>query len=198
MFTGIIECTGQIKSIQKDKANVIFEILSDISVHLKPEQSVSHDGVCLTIIRKTAKSHFVTAVKETLQKSTLSNYKKGDLVNLERSLQLGSRIDGHFIQGHVDCKSKITKAIEHKGSLEFRIHLTKKFSKLVVEKGSIAINGVSLTIAKTGIHYFSIVLIPYTLEHTNLKYLQKGDEVNIEFDILGKYIIKNLENYKKR
>lgn len=192
MFTGIIETIGLIKSIKSDKFNLILEINSNLSSELKPDQSLAHDGVCLTITKANSKSHFVTAVKETLERTNLKEYKTGEYINLERSLMVGSRLDGHFVQGHIDRRSKILKIIEHNGSTEFQISLRKKDQIFVVEKGSICVNGVSLTISKLKKNYFSVVIIPYTLEHTNFKNLQKGNNVNIEFDILGKYVQNKL------
>ncbi len=188
MFTGIIETSGIIKSIKKNQSNLIFEIASPLSSELKPDQSVAHDGVCLTITSNNNKSHFVTAIKETLERTILQHYKTGSIVNLERSLMIGSRLDGHFVQGHIDCKSIINQIINHDGSVEIVIELDKKYRHLVVEKGSISINGVSLTVAKLRKKAFSVILIPYTLDHTNLKTMRKGQYVNVEFDMLGKYI----------
>lgn len=192
MFTGIIEEMGIIKSIKKDRDNIIFEVQSKISSQLKPDQSVAHNGVCLTITKKTKNTHFVTAVKETLEKSALRLLKIGSFVNLERSLIFGERMDGHLVQGHVDHTSKVIKITNYKGSKEFKIELERKDACYLVEKGSICLNGISLTISKLNKNSFSVVIIPYTLEHTNLKLIKKGDLLNIEFDILGKYVRKNL------
>lgn len=194
MFTGIIEETGIVKSLKKDKENLSIEIQSKLSSQLKVDQSVSHNGVCLTITKKTKQSHFVTAVKETLEKSNLRHLKKGSIINLERSLLFGGRLDGHLVQGHVDHSSKVVKVMDHAGSKEIQIELHKKDSNLVIEKGSVCINGISLTISKLKKNSFSVVIIPYTLEHTNMKQIKKGDLVNVEFDVLGKYVARILKN----
>jgi riboflavin synthase len=194
MFTGIIEGIGIIKSIRKDGDNKIFEIQSSFSTQLKPDQSVSHNGVCLTITKKNKQCHFVTAVKETLQRSNLKYLSPGDEVNLERSMILGNRLDGHFVQGHVDTFSEILKIKDNKGSKELSIALRKKDSLYVVEKGSVCLNGISLTVSKLNKNSFQVAIIPYTLEHTNLKNIKPGDILNVEFDILGKYIHRILKN----
>ncbi len=188
MFTGIIEVKGFVKSIKKDNENMTMEIQSGISNLLKPDQSVSHNGACLTVTKKTRNSHFVTAVKETLEKTNLRLLKTGDVINLERSLIMGMRLDGHFVQGHIDHTSKVTKVINHNGSKEIVVELARADHGLIVEKGSVCLNGVSLTVSKLKKNSFSVVIIPYTLEHTNLKNVKKGSLLNVEFDIFGKYV----------
>ncbi len=188
MFTGIIETTGVLKSISKQKNNLYLEIQSEISKQLKVDQSVSHNGICLTVVKKTNKTHFVTAVKETIDKSNIGALQLGDLINLERALVLGDRLDGHLVSGHIDRKSKIINQRDQNGSTEFIIELDPHFKKFIIEKGSITINGISLTVSKLKNKTFSVFIIPYTLEHTNLKLIKKGDFVNVEFDIIGKYI----------
>ncbi len=194
MFTGIIEEIGIVKSLKKDRGNIIFEVQSNLSSQLKSDQSVSHNGVCLTITKKTKQSHFVTAVKETLEKSNLQFLKIGEPINLERSMIFSARLDGHLVQGHVDHTAKVLKVTDHKGSKELQIELDKNDFHLVVEKGSICLNGISLTLSKLKKNSFCVVIIPYTLEHSNLKRIKPGDLINVEFDILGKYVRRNMVN----
>lgn len=189
MFTGIVEKIGIVRSLRWQKDNLMLVIESPISKYLKPDQSVAHNGVCLTITKATKKTHTVTAVKETLQRTNLDNLKTGDAVNLERAVKMNSRLEGHIVQGHVDCTSKILQITDKNGSKELKIELQKKYWPFVVSKGSICINGISLTLTKLGKKFFKVVIIPHTLEHTNLKSARKGNLVNIEFDILGKYIM---------
>jgi riboflavin synthase len=192
MFTGIVETTGIITEILTSGSNKSFWIKSPISPELKPDQSVNHNGACLTIEELKENMHRVTAIAETLEKTNLGSWRVGDLVNLERSLNLNSRLDGHLVQGHVDatavCVSKKTK----EGSCEFEFSFPKKFSNLVIEKGSICIDGISLTAFDVGKKSFKVAIIPYTLEHTNIKVVEKGTEVNVEFDVIGKYILRSL------
>ena len=190
MFTGIIETIGEVVRLQKDKTNVHFTIKSEISAELKIDQSVSHEGVCLTVIDIKEDNHTVTAINETLEKSNLSKWKPGTLVNLERCTQLGDRLDGHIVQGHVDTTAKCVKIETLEGSWEFTFQGDQQVEKLTVDKGSISINGVSLTVVDSKKESFSVAIIPYTYEHTNFKFLKIGDSVNIEFDMIGKYISK--------
>ena len=192
MFTGIIETIGFVTSIILEGNNKSFWIESSISKELKIDQSVSHNGVCLTIEEIKENTHRVTAIKETLAKTNLENWKIGDLVNLERSLKLESRLDGHFVQGHVDATATCTEIKEIQGSWEFEFSFPKKFSELIIEKGSICVNGISLTAFDVKNKSFKVAIIPYTYEHTNIKAVQKGDAVNIEFDLIGKYILRKL------
>lgn len=191
MFTGIIESLGRVKSIRTDKGNLMIEIASTISKSLKIDQSVAHDGVCLTVIKKFKSSHIVTAVNETLQKTNLSKLKVGGLINLERALHLNSRLDGHLVSGHVDCTSKLLKIKKLPGSTELEFELKKEFANLIISKGSITINGISLTVSKLKSKSFKVSIIPYTWDHTNLKYLEPGALANIEFDLIGKYILRS-------
>jgi riboflavin synthase len=190
MFTGIIEAKGEITALGASGQNKTFTVRSALSPELKVDQSLSHDGVCLTVESVNGNDYKVTAVKETLQKTTLDQWMPGKTVNLERAMLLGSRLDGHFVQGHVDCTGECKKLSDKKGSTEITISFPKKFSGLVIEKGSIALNGISLTIFNVGKRSFTVTVIPYTMEHTNLKELQVGDEVNLEFDMVGKYIAR--------
>lgn len=188
MFTGIIEAVGTIVSVEKKGTNRVFTISSSLSAELKIDQSVAHDGVCLTVTQVSGKEYMVEAVKETLSRTTLDRWKAGNKVNLERSMRADTRVDGHFVQGHVDTVTEILSIEDRKGSWEFAFNLPEKDKELIVEKGSIVINGVSLTVAKLKKNKFSVAIIPYTFEHTNFSALIKDDKVNIEFDILGKYI----------
>jgi riboflavin synthase len=192
MFTGIIESLGEITAIEKDGENYHFTIESEISKELKIDQSVAHNGVCLTVIEKTEKKHIVTAIHETVQKTNMGSLKVGNLLNLERCLKIGGRLDGHMVQGHVDDTIKCVKIEEENGSWRYYFKGENIDPKLLVNKGSVCINGVSLTIAKTSDKDFEVAIIPYTYENTNFKDLKVNDFINIEYDILGKYILKNL------
>jgi riboflavin synthase len=192
MFTGIIESIGFVKEKIVTGSNTIFWIESQLSSELKVDQSLAHDGVCLTIEEIKNGSYKVTAVEETLHKTNLHNWNKGSVVNLERSLLLSSRLDGHFVQGHVDCTAICKRITDKKGSWELTFTFPKKFSNFIIEKGSISINGVSLTVFDVQNKTFSVAIIPYTFDHTTMKHLKIGEEVNIEFDMIGKYIVRNL------
>ncbi len=193
MFTGIIETLGSIKDIKHEGTNIHFTIESGISKELKIDQSVAHDGVCLTVTACDDKQHTVTAVLETLQKTNLSSWEVSKTVNLERAMKLGDRLDGHIVQGHVDTTGKCTERKEVDGSHLFHFEFPERFAALIIEKGSICINGVSLTAFNAGKNTFSVTIIPYTLEHTTFSDLQAGDAINLEFDILGKYMLRMKE-----
>jgi riboflavin synthase len=188
MFTGIIEALGTIQSVSADKTNRVFWINSDISPQLKIDESVSHNGVCLTIEDIRNGMHRVTAIRETLDKTNLQNWKKGEIINLERSMQMNGRIDGHIVQGHVDGTAKCISHKDFDGSVEFIFGFDESRAALIIEKGSISVNGVSLTAFNVSKNMFTVAIIPYTLEHTNFKNLAEGDIVNLEFDMLGKYV----------
>jgi len=190
--------TGKITNIVKEGSNLHFEISADISPDTYIDQSISHNGVCLTVVKTTHVTHTVTAIKETIDKTNLGSWKIGDEINLERSLMANSRVDGHFVQGHVDTTAKCTKILAEEGSWYFHFELENLYMNLIVPKGSISINGVSLTVVNVGLNSFSVAIIPYTYEHTNFKQIKQGDAVNIEFDILGKYIINYLEKLHSR
>jgi len=192
MFTGIIETIGIVKSITGAGSNKSFWIESAISRELVIDQSISHDGACLTVEEINESSHRVTAIEETLKKTNLSSWKVGDFVNLERSLKTDSRLDGHFVQGHVDATATCKGKLEKKGSWEYEFSFPKKFAELIIEKGSVCINGISLTAYDVKKKSFKTAIIPYTYEHTNIKTVQKSDLVNIEFDLMGKYILRRL------
>ena len=193
MFTGIIESLGKIAEIEKEGENYHFTIESEISKELKIDQSVAHNGVCLTVVGKTNKNHIVTAIHETVQKTNFGFLKVGSLLNLERCLKIGGRLDGHMVQGHVDDAVKCIKIANENGSWRFYFEGANIDPKLLVNKGSVCINGVSLTIANTKDKTFEVAIIPFTYENTNFKDLKVNDLINIEYDILGKYILKNLK-----
>jgi riboflavin synthase len=189
MFTGIIESLGDVKSIEKEGSNRKLTIRSDISNELKIDQSISHNGVCLTVTELHPNAHTVVAVNETLQKSSIGSLKVGDPVNLERCMIMNGRLDGHIVQGHVDGKGKCLNITDEAGSWVFTFSYDSS-ENVLVEKGSISINGVSLTCFNVSDEKFSVAIIPYTFEHTNFKKMKKNDEVNLEFDIIGKYVHK--------
>jgi riboflavin synthase len=193
MFTGIIETSGTVKEVIPNGSNISFWIASPISGELKTDQSVSHDGVCLTIEETRPGEHKVTAIDETLEKSNLGKWKEGIVVNLERSMVQGSRIDGHMVQGHVDCVATCTKIKQEKGSWVYTFAFPKKFARLVIEKGSISVNGISLTCYNVKKKSFQVAIIPFTFEHTNIREVKENDHVNLEFDIIGKYISRQRE-----
>ena len=190
MFTGIIESLGKITNVKADRGNIDFTIESEISKELKIDQSVSHNGVCLTVTEKSDNTHTVTAVRETLDKSSLKNFSVDDLVNLERAMKLGERLDGHLVQGHVDGVAKCISVSVNDGSWIYQFEFDIKNEMLLIEKGSICINGVSLTVFDIVKNTFKVTIIPYTYENTSFKKLKEGDMVNIEFDMIGKYLAR--------
>ena len=190
MFTGIIESLGKITDLKVDRGNIDLTIESDISKELKVDQSVSHNGVCLTVTDTNNNTHTVTAVKETLDKSSLTNFSVNDLVNLERAMKLGERLDGHLVQGHVDGVAKCLGISVNEGSWIYKFEFDISNEMLLIEKGSICINGVSLTVFDIAENTFKVTIIPYTYENTSFKTLKEGDIVNIEFDMIGKYLAK--------
>lgn len=192
MFTGIIESTGRIREVAASGTNKTYWISSPLSAGFTIDQSVAHNGVCLTVEAVTGDTHQVTAVRETLEKTSLHTWKPGTEVNLERSLVPGRRLDGHFVQGHVDTTATVSKIRNKEGSHEISFRFAKKWAPLIIEKGSITVDGISLTAFKVGKNNFSVAIIPYTFEHTNLNLLAEGDEVNLEFDMIGKYILRKL------
>jgi riboflavin synthase len=188
MFTGIIEATGTIETVETDRGNAIFWITSPISAELKVDQSVAHNGPCLTVDKVNYDKHRVTAVEETLKKTNVGTWKPGTVVNLERSMPANGRFDGHVVQGHVDTTAECIAKREKDGSWIYSFTFNPEFAPLIVEKGSICVNGISLTIFDISLNQFSVAIIPYTIENTNLKEVDLGNLVNIEFDIMGKYI----------
>ena len=190
MFTGIIEATGRVENIEKEGTNILFTMSCPFTKELKIDQSVSHDGCCLTVYDIDNQQYKIAAIHETLEKTNLGNWKIGTEVNLERCVLMNGRLDGHIVQGHVD-QTGVVKSIENKnGSHLITIEHSEKDGFVTVPQGSIAVNGISLTVAYSGEDEFSVAIIPYTWEHTNLKHLSAGDRVNLEFDVIGKYIAK--------
>jgi len=188
MFTGIIEAIGTIKEITPDKTNKHFRIESPISNQLKVDQSISHNGVCLTVIKVEGNSHWVTAIDETLQKSNLGNLQPSGIINLERCMKADGRFDGHIVQGHVDQTAKCEKILNLNGSHVFQFSFEPSKNSLIVEKGSVCVNGTSLTCFHVEKNSFEVAIIPYTWENTTFHNLKVGDLVNLEFDIVGKYV----------
>ncbi|HVZ57646.1 MAG TPA: riboflavin synthase [Chitinophagaceae bacterium] len=192
MFTGIIETTGVVRQVETSGTNRTFWIESPLSDQLRPDQSVSHNGVCLTVEEQAGGRHRVTAIAETLSKTNLGDWTTGTEVNLERCLQLGDRLDGHLVQGHVDTTARCTERLEKQGSWELEFEFPRGFSELIIEKGSICVNGMSLTAFGVRKKHFRVAIIPYTYEHTNLRQLREGELVNLEFDMIGKYVLRKL------
>jgi len=190
MFTGIVEATGRVIDVLTEGSNRSFWVESPLSRELKVDQSVCHSGVCLTVEEIKGAAHRVTAINETLKKSNLNNWAADTLVNLERCLSANGRLDGHFVQGHVDTRGKCLERKEKKGSWELVIEFPKKFAELVIEKGSICLNGISLTVFNVKKNRFTVAIIPFTFEHTDIKRILPGELVNLEFDLLGKYILR--------
>jgi len=193
MFTGIIETLGRVMEVSTSGTNRSFWISSSLSADLKVDQSISHNGVCLTVEAIRDGQHCVTAIAETLEKTTLGSWQTGNLVNLERCLPFNGRLDGHFVQGHVDTTGTCTERIEKQGSWEFVIAYPEKFAPLVIEKGSVSLNGISLTAFDISRSSLRVAIIPYTFEHTTMSQLKEGDAVNIEFDLIGKYIDRKIQ-----
>lgn len=196
MFTGIIESLGQVKALEHDRSNVHFIVESEISQALKIDQSVSHNGVCLTVVEVGADWHRVTAVAETLHRSNLGDWAPDTLINLERCMTMGGRLDGHLVQGHVDDVVVCEEVLEKGGSWKFSFRFRSDHAGLLVDKGSVCLHGVSLTVISPSEDLFSVAIIPYTWEHTNFKTLRIGDKVNVEFDVLGKYIARQMAAYR--
>lgn len=190
MFTGIIETLGVVKDIKKEQSNLHFYIESPISNELKIDQSVAHNGVCLTVVEVANNVHKVTAIDETLRKTNLGFLQIGDIVNLERCMPANGRFDGHIVQGHVDQTATCIEKTDQQGSWLFTFQYDTSTNNITVEKGSITVNGISLTVVNSQKDKFSVAIIPYTIEHTNLKLVEEGDIVNLEFDIVGKYVSK--------
>lgn len=188
MFTGIIEELGEITELNQKDENLNITVKAEMTSELKIDQSVAHNGVCLTIVDLKDNTYTVTAIRETLQKTNLGHLKVGDKVNLERGMKLGARLDGHIVQGHVDQTSVCIKVSENNGSWEFTFEYDPSLENITIEKGSITINGVSLTVVNSMKNQFSVFIIPYTFENTTFKYLKEGMTVNLEFDVIGKYV----------
>jgi riboflavin synthase len=197
MFTGIIESLGKVISVNQDKTNVHFSFESDITRELKVDQSISHNGVCLTVTNVQGNIHFVTAIDETIKKSNLGKLVVGDFVNLERCMIVNGRFDGHVVQGHVDQTGICTSVKDENGSWLYDFEYDGSLGNVTVEKGSICVNGVSLTCFNSKQNGFSVAIIPYTFDHTNFSQIKKGDTVNLEFDIIGKYVKRLLGQNKE-
>ena len=193
MFTGIIEKIGIVTDIVSSENNISFWIKSPISDELSIDQSVAHNGVCLTVEEIIEGKHRVTAIQETLNKTNLKQWKKNSFINLERCLAMNGRLDGHLVQGHIDSVAICLEILEKQGSWEYTFEFDPKFASLIIEKGSITVNGISLTLFDVTNQSFRVAIIPYTYEHTNMQHLIIGDEVNIEFDMIGKYINRMME-----
>jgi riboflavin synthase len=196
MFTGIIECLGKVIDIKKVGTNLDLIIESAIGDELKVDQSVAHNGICLTVTKIEGKKHYTTAIEETVEKTTIGEWTIGQKINIERASQSHSRLDGHIVQGHVDAKAIVTNIEEKNGSWIYTFQYKKEKSNVVVDKGSVCINGVSLTVINPIDDSFSVAIIPFTYEHTTFHILKVDDSVNIEFDIIGKYIYQYIQVYK--
>ena len=205
MFTGIIEALGTIQKIEKEGSNYHFTVQSSVASSLKIDQSISHNGVCLTVVEQVEDTYVVTAIDETLIRSNLGELKVGDVFNLERAMMANARLDGHMVQGHVDSTGKCIKIQDQDGSWIFTFQYNSPEGHLLVDKGSVCINGVSLTVVNpkavsddSGDQTFSVAIIPYTYEHTNFKNIQQCTVVNLEFDVIGKYVAKLFERYRQQ
>jgi len=192
MFTGIIEQLGRVQRIEEEGTNVHFTIEAAFAGELQIDQSVAHNGVCLTVVAKNADGYTVTAIQETMERTNLGVWREGDLVNLERCTQLGGRLDGHLVQGHVDTTAKLVEVKDADGSWELLFEHAAHAEFITVPKGSITVNGISLTVVRSEPTRFSVAIIPYTWEHTNLHALELGQAVNLEFDVIGKYVARIL------
>lgn len=194
MFTGIIETLGAIQEIKKEQGNIHITIESSITDELKIDQSVAHNGICMTVVSIDKSLYTVTAISETINKTNLSQWKIGDSINLERAMKLGDRLDGHIVQGHVDQTATCIFATETNGSWGYTFQYDETIGNITIEKGSITVNGVSLTVVNSSKNEFSVAIIPYTFENTNFKSFEIGTKVNLEFDLIGKYISKLYKN----
>lgn len=190
MFTGIIETLGIIEEITKEEGNIHLKVASKLAHEVKIDQSVAHNGVCLTVVACDENSHVVTAIQETIDKTTLGTWKVGDVINLERAMKLGDRLDGHLVQGHVDQTGVCTSIEEANGSWVFTFEYDASLMNITIEKGSITVNGTSLTVVNSERNRFSVAIIPYTYEHTNFHTFKVGTKVNLEFDVIGKYVAR--------
>ncbi|MFD0750135.1 riboflavin synthase [Mucilaginibacter calamicampi] len=193
MFTGIIETLGTVSNLQREQGNLHITVESAISNELKIDQSVGHNGVCLTVVGIADGKHTVTAIEETLNKTSLGHLKLNDPVNLERCMQMNARLDGHIVQGHVDQTATCTGFKELDGSWAYTFEYDAALGNVTVEKGSICVNGISLTVVNSRANSFSVAIIPYTYEHTNLHNVRQGSVVNLEFDIIGKYVARLMQ-----
>ena len=190
MFTGIIETLGTVQEIKKDKDNLHITLASTITDELQIDQSLAHNGICMTVVAINKNLYTVTAIGETVKKTNISYWKTGDIVNLERAMKLGDRLDGHIVQGHIDQIGNCISALETNGSWYYTFEYDETFNNITIEKGSITVNGVSLTVVDSRNNQFSVAIIPYTFEHTNFQSFEVGTKINLEFDLIGKYISK--------
>ncbi|MGC6285904.1 MAG: riboflavin synthase [Polaribacter sp.] len=190
MFTGIIETLGQVTRLEKEDTNLHITLKSNITNELKIDQSLAHNGVCLTVVAIEGNEYTVTAIKETIDKSNIGDLKVNDLVNLERAMKLGARLDGHIVQGHVDTTGVCTDIVDENGSTVYTFNYTDNPEHITIEKGSITVNGVSLTVVNSQKTGFSVAIIPYTKSHTTFQSLKVGDRINLEFDVIGKYVAR--------
>lgn len=190
MFTGIIETLGRVEKIEKDRENINLTIQTNITDELKIDQSIAHNGVCLTVVAISGKNYVVTAIKETLDKTNLGHLSENDLLNIERAMKLGDRLDGHIVQGHVDQTAVCSEVLENDGSWIFTFVYDANANNITIEKGSITVNGVSLTVVDSKKNQFSVAIIPYTYTHTGFSKFKKGTIVNLEFDVIGKYVAR--------
>lgn len=193
MFTGIVETFGEVIALKREQDNLDLQIRSNFTNELKIDQSVAHNGVCLTVVAINNDVYTVTAIKETLNKTNLNDLQVGDLVNLERGMKVGDRLDGHIVQGHVDQKATCIAIVETEGSWKFTFKYDSSLNNITIEKGSITVNGVSLTVVDSKRDEFSVAIIPYTYEHTNFKNFKEGSIINLEFDVIGKYVSRLAE-----
>ena len=190
MFTGIIETLGRVEKIEKDRENINLTIQTNITDELKIDQSIAHNGVCLTVVAISGKNYVVTAIKETLDKTNLGHLSENDLLNIERAMKLGDRLDGHIVQGHVDQTAVCSEVLENDGSWIFTFVYDANANNITIEKGSVTVNGVSLTVVDSKKNQFSVAIIPYTYTHTGFSKFKKGTTVNLEFDVIGKYVAR--------
>ena len=192
MFTGIIEQMGEVVHLEKDRENLNITVKSNLSKELKIDQSLAHNGVCLTVVKTTGDTHTITAIQETIEKSNFGRLEIGSKLNLERAMQMGGRLDGHIVQGHVDQIATCIDVQESDGSWIYTFSYDSKYDNITIEKGSVTVNGVSLTVVNSKDNQFSVAIIPYTYENTNFHQIHKGVTVNLEFDVIGKYVARLL------
>ena len=197
MFTGIVESIGTIVGKRTEASNIHFDVACDFLGEIKIDQSIAHDGVCLTVVALTTEHYTVTVIQETIHKTCLAQWEVGRRINLERAMPFQGRLDGHIVQGHVDTTAVCTSKIEENGSWRFGFKYNKNSEWLTIEKGSICVNGTSLTVVDSGVDTFSVCIIPYTFEHTTINQVEVGTAVNLEFDVFGKYVLKYAQAYQR-
>jgi riboflavin synthase len=197
MFTGIVEILGVIKHLQEEGSNLHIMVEAAFAGELQVDQSVAHDGVCLTVTKVGQGEYWVTAIEETLKKTTLGEWELGQSINLERAVRNGDRMDGHLVQGHVDCTALCKSIVDENGSYRIAFEYEPSADRVTIEKGSITVDGISLTVVNSAVNGFEVCIIPYTWDHTQLKFLKVGDQVNLEFDVFGKYVMKYMAAYQR-